>query len=786
MKKLLLIAVFHCFAIVSWANHLVGGELFYTYKGTSAQNRPIYKVTLRFFRNMEANVPSIQYEPVYIGVYQNGTTLVNTITLSFEHVDTIRSKIFPACVNNNLQTIYEIGYFSADLELPRGDLDYTLAWIRCCRTNSVVNMRLNDGGITLTALIPGPTLARAKPNNSAVFPLRDTVLLCNNQEFSLEFGATDVDQDSLSYSFYPALHGASLFDPSPQPNSTIAYESLPYNEPQFTANSPMGAGVKLDARTGQISGVAPPAGTYLVTVRVFEWRNGIVINQHSKDILMKVRDCSYSMAQLKPEYLFCDSTITLTNEFQGGGTQSWFWDFGVEGITTDTSNLTSPRFTYSRPGTYTVTLLTNKDKPCPGAATTSVKVYPELKAGFTLADSCVNTDVQFTDTSQYSSGVITNWAWEFGEPASPTNISHLQNPSHSFSTSGLKKVLLIAGTDKGCMDTTYRELNILPRPSLSVLKHQLTGCIGDATQLSADGVGNFTWVPASGLNDPHAATPMASPTVSTTYYVTLDDAHCSSKDSVVLNVLARDAVKVDPVTPICKGDTVQLRAVTNAAAFQWTPASYISNDKSLSLVAFPPQTTSYKIVANPGFCQTEDSVAVTVLDRPGVDAGKDQVVKEGEKVKLNANGADMYQWLPEWGVSNPQISNPTILIPPGMDSVTYVVTGAFNNGCTSTDAITIHVIIKTLVDAPSAFTPNSDGKNDVFRPIVKGDYQLVDFRIYNRWGGLVFQTNRAYEGWKGREGKDEQSTDTFVWTIQARNKTTGKMLYKKGTVTLIR
>jgi PKD repeat protein len=591
MNKLLLLLFFHCFFITSRANHLVGGDLYYVYKEMSLNGKPLYKVTLRFFRNMEASVPSIQNEPVYIGIYENNN-LLSTITLRFEKVDTVKSTSFPACVNNSLQTIYEVGYFSADAEMPSASPNYTLAWIRCCRTNLVDNMNLVEGGIMLTAFIPRTGLVGNQPNNSAIFPLKDTVLLCNNQYFSLDFAAEDADNDSLSYLFYPALDGASLSDPAPQPNSSIVIKPLAYKAPQFSATAPLGAGVSLNPATGQISGTAPSAGTYLVTARVFEWRNGILINEHSKDILIRVKNCSYSQALLKPVYLLCDSsTISLANELQGAPTDTWFWDFGVPGLDSDTSRLANPQYTYPQPGTYTVTLTVNKDKPCPATATAQVDAYPGLKSGFMLPDSCVGTPIGFTDTSRYDLGTVNQWNWDFGEPQAGGNTSQQQNPVHTYISSGLKTVRLITGSDKGCTDTSYRKIQVLPLPALSLAQHSLTICRGDSVQLAAAGNGSFSWTPNESLSHPQSATPFAIPSQTATYSVTLTDDGCSARDSVTVTLLPRDTIYIQPVPPLCKGDTVQLQAYSAAAAVQWNASAYLSDANSLTPLTAPVQDT---------------------------------------------------------------------------------------------------------------------------------------------------------------------------------------------------
>ena len=89
------------------------------------------------------------------------------------------------------------------------------------------------------------------------------------------------------------------------------------------------------------------------------------------------------------------------------------------------------------------------------------------------------------------------------------------------------------------------------------------------------------------------------------------------------------------------------------------------------------------------------------------------------------------------------------------------------------------------VFVPSAFTPNADGLNDVIRPIAVGISHIDYFRIYNRWGQIVFSTTTNGKGWDGNISGQPQGTNTYVWIVHAVD-FTGKEFFKKGSVTLIR
>ncbi len=89
------------------------------------------------------------------------------------------------------------------------------------------------------------------------------------------------------------------------------------------------------------------------------------------------------------------------------------------------------------------------------------------------------------------------------------------------------------------------------------------------------------------------------------------------------------------------------------------------------------------------------------------------------------------------------------------------------------------------VFVPTGFTPNGDGKNDVIRPIAVGLTKLEYFQIFNRWGQLVFSTTTSGRGWDGKIGGKEQGTGVYVWVVKGVD-FTGKSVFAKGTVTLIR
>ena len=156
----------------------------------------------------------------------------------------------------------------------------------------------------------------------------------------------------------------------------------------------------------------------------------------------------------------------------------------------------------------------------------------------------------------------------------------------------------------------------------------------------------------------------------------------------------------------------------------------------------------------------------------------------GSTIQLNVQGALYYWWRPDDGsLNNPNINNP---IATPVDSTVYTVIGTSQWGCTDSAHVTITVNGGAPVVIPSAFTPNGDGLNDVFKVGNLGYQKLVDFSVFNRWGQLVYHNSYdPKEGWDGRFNGAPQDMGVYNYVIIVANSDGNNVIYK-GDVTLIR
>ena len=173
------------------------------------------------------------------------------------------------------------------------------------------------------------------------------------------------------------------------------------------------------------------------------------------------------------------------------------------------------------------------------------------------------------------------------------------------------------------------------------------------------------------------------------------------------------------------------------------------------------------------------------LNNVTVYAGADTTIFYNLPFQLNATGTPAtgnYVWSPAADLNNPFIVNPVALL---KKDALYTVTITDENGCTASDNIFIKVFGNPEVYVPNSFTPNGDGKNDVLKPLGFGLKKILYFKIFNRYGQLVFETNNLGTGWDGIFKGKAQPSGTYTYMVKVINYRDWPV-EQKGTVILIR
>ena len=370
------------------ASHISGADFIYRVKNAQ-QN--LYQIQLTLYQDCLTGNPGAIAEdnPAKITVYRvnSSGTYDNfkfmDIAWTPGSPETVPLNLNNDCITNPPATCLKRSVFVADITLPPSPLGYVVAYQRCCRNGKIDNIGQPDGtGATFFITIPPAELGL---NNSAIFKNSPPQIICANNPLVYDNSATDPDGDSLTYEFCEAFKGGSPNDPIPSPKAPpyVLVSYIGGFSPAYPL--PSNPRLQINRTTGMLTGTPSAQGIFVVTVCVNEWRNGRKINTTKREFHFVVTNCSKTVVADIPQYsqefntylVECKGlTVKFENKSRGGN--SYAWDFGVAGTTTDKSTEFSPTYTYPDTGVYVVKLVVNPGAPCSDSIERFVKVYPTL------------------------------------------------------------------------------------------------------------------------------------------------------------------------------------------------------------------------------------------------------------------------------------------------------------------------------------------------------------------------------------------------------------------------
>lgn len=481
----------------------------------------------------------------------------------------------------------------------------------------------------------------------------------------------------------------------------------------------------------------------------------------------------------------CGSTILqftdTSNAFFGISNVSWDFGDGTNGTGSSVSHV------YSASGLYTVTMIVNGNSGCADTSLQQINIQLNgLPVASIIADAeiCAMQNVVFS-ANVVSTDPLTIQQWRLSNGVTAVGPSF----SYLFNLPGTYSVRFISGTDFGCFDTAFHTIVIRPVPVINAT-NSLTLCLGNSAQLNVTGASNYQWNPSQGLSCTTCPNPIASPIITTPYVVSASNAFgCAAYDTVVVTVIQPMNLIVSPNDSICIGSSSNLLA-TGATTYVWTPGAMLSSNTVANPVATPSITTSYRVVGYDGFnCFTDTAfVMVAVGNFPTVNLGPDLTLATGTIHPLNStiSNGPIAQWL--WQpTTDLSCSNCPLPLATIKKNITYTVRVATAYGCSATDTISFKTFCEnSQVFIPNAFTPDGDGINDVLMVRGKGIAMVKHFRVFNRWGELVFERsnfppNIPSFGWNGKVKGVEGPPDVYVYTAEVICENGTAYVYKGNT-----
>ncbi|MEM9022600.1 MAG: PKD domain-containing protein [Bacteroidota bacterium] len=386
-----------------------------------------------------------------------------------------------------------------------------------------------------------------------------------------------------------------------------------------------------------------------------------------------------------------------------------------------------------------------------------------LVARFDYLDSCSNQTVQFINRSATNLGGLCSFRWDFGDTNAQNSTSFQEDPVHTFSAPGTYIVTLWVKSNITCeQDWVSRPVVIRPSPEIS-LGADTTLCPGDSLLLDATTPqAEYRW--QDGTSQPTFT--VTNPGIYQVA-VTVDD--CIATDIIAVDYQVVPTIDLGPDTLLCPRDTVLLGDFAAKGDYVW-------QDGSRDSIFAATSEGTYWVAFSNACVADSDTITIGNEALPGVALVTDTALCLGNSVALNATvtNADFFAW------QNGNTDARLLVSAPGVYRVT-----AFNRcGSTSDQLMIPDGLCDCEVYIPSAFTPNTDGNNDVFFPKFACAITRYTLIIFNRYGQRVFESNDPARGWDGTVGGVVQQNGVYGYRLSVDIAGERPQQYT-GTVTLV-
>lgn len=459
------------------------------------------------------------------------------------------------------------------------------------------------------------------------------------------------------------------------------------------------------------------------------------------------------------------------------------WYFG-DGDST--INSTFAQHTYLSDGVYTVRLISSTNiGACKDTIERNFSVYPEPAASFTVDDDrqCLKDNVfNFNSTSNISSGTIDQTNWRFGDNTTSSVVSPVKNyiKVDSF------RVSMVIVSDKGCVDSAFRYVNVYPMPVADFTIAPPSFCLkGNSFRITnkssiVNGViTSYRFDYGNGDSSILQNPPPYSYTQSGQYNIALrvvTNWGCWDTASSSVRVNANPNIDFS-VNPVCLKDSsvfVNLSTISTGSITSWKWLFGNGRTSTMQSPKFKYKATgAYDIT----LIASTDNGCVDTLVKPGLAivnpnprAGffytKERSWENEVDIQYTdtSSGAISWNWnFSSMGTSTDQ--NPKLFYNDTLTQVTtLIVTNNF--GCRDTTTKILFIAPDVIYYMPSAFTPNDDNINETFKPVGLAYAINYKFIVFNRWGEILFKTDNPQIGWDGTYEGQPVAQDLYFYRLE--------------------
>jgi gliding motility-associated-like protein len=494
-----------------------------------------------------------------------------------------------------------------------------------------------------------------------------------------------------------------------------------------------------------------------------------------------------------------------TSTFSGGpNAVNYLWAFGDD----STSNQFSPNHSYDTAGVYNVYLYATSPNGCRDTVLNQIVINAHPSSNIFANRSlrfCYKDSVILTAIGQAGIGSIANYQWY----NNGTIINGANQPTITIDTTSL--IHLVIENTKGCKDTSLIQPIIAhPLPQAVIATNPRSTdfiCKGNTVEIGilqstatiyqwyyTDLAGSFPPIPIVGADSASVQASQAGQYSLQLTTSTIPACKGFANDTIILHMINKPVP--DFSFPIyCAGMPIQLSNLTNISQSGPTNWVWDFGDLSPTSTIFNPvhtynPGTNYPVSLTvvPTYCPFLDSTITRFVNIeepvPSIRYPAINTVKFTNTPLQSRTFADYYNWTPSVGLVNGvnNISNPVFNYNQETEYLIHLKTIA---GCKTVDTQLVRVFVLPDIQVPTAFTPNGDGHNDGLDVFTIGIEKLNFFKIFNRWGQLLYESTDPRKKWDGTYHTAKQPPETYVWIAEGIDKR-GNVINKRGQFILIR
>ena len=701
-----------------FAAHIIGGEMYYECLGY-AQNgqdstKRIYRITIKLWRDCQAQNAAGFDNPVGFTVFRRQGTTYQIVRapggsqeFNVSLLNPIPTRIAPPnypCLEIPPNVCVEEGTYMTDITLPIINEEYVIAWQRCCRNNTITNIYTPEAtGATFTIEIHPE--AQRTCNNSPQFKGFPPTIICVNNPIQFDHSAIDKEGDFIIYEFCEPLAGGgrgggggNCNSTTPTPECPPPFTPVAFKGPAYSYNFPLGGNppVTINSINGMITGEPNDIGQFVVGVCVREYRNGILLSTLRRDFQFNVASCAGK-------------------------------------VVADLAGAT--------------------------------KVVGKKKYEFLV---CNKLDFQF-DNNSFQSNFIKDVLWTY-QNGNKIDTSKMWEPQIAFKEGGEHIGQMVLNPGSNCSDTAYFKITLVPDLTADYKVSYDTCKSGPVTfkNLSSSTysqISYYDWNLGDGIVSSKKDNQIAYSKAGK-YPISLsiqDNYGCKQKKDLELSWFPAPEVAVfDPnVREGCVPVTVKFRNTsfptdsTYKIIWKFSDGSI---DSGLLVLHRFDSLGSFDLkmeITSPFGCYTEGNFqdVVTVFPPPTAKLYQDSFRLNINNPIVNLIDSTNNTIGRTWIIDNKDfLFDKEInynLLTEGWHDIRMIASDRFL--CTDTVDTRVFVYKDFTLFMPNAFSPNGDGSNEQFGPVgLIHSLQNYELKIYDRYGGEIFQSTNWEIGWNGK------------------------------------